>query len=168
MNRYKIVKNLAYLLEVILCYIIQTTPGMTIEIFGGRPVLLLPLALTISVFENEEPAIFWGVLCGLLSDSNYTGPVGYYAIMLAVVCYVVSRLMTNYIHTNLLTVIMISALSIPVIIFGQFVLFYVAAGYDYVWEYFSMHYISRIVYTFAFVPVMYGVNRFISVRTSSD
>ncbi len=168
MNRYKAVKYITFLLEIVLCYIIQTTPGIMPEVFGGRPILLLPLALTFSVFEDEIPAIFWGVLCGLLSDTNYSGPVGYYAIMLAVLCYTVSILMGNYIHTNLLTVMIIATISMPVIIFGQFILFYVAAGYDYVWEYFSVHYISRIVYTWAFTPVMYAVNRFVSVKTSAE
>ena len=103
MNRYKVIRYLAFFLEILLCYIIQTTPGLTLEVFGGRPVLLIPLALSFAVFEDEIPAIFFGVLCGLLSDSGYGGAVGYYAIMLAVLCYFVSVLMGNYMHTNLLT-----------------------------------------------------------------
>ena len=91
MNRYKAVRYLAYFLEIIVCYIVQTTPGFTPEVFGGRPVLMIPLALSIAVFEDEIPAIFWGVACGLLSDTNYSGPVGYYAIMLAILCYCVDK-----------------------------------------------------------------------------
>ncbi len=168
MNRFRAIRYLAFFLEIILCYIIQTTPGMTLEVFGGRPVLLIPLALTFSVFESEIPAIFLGVLCGLLSDSGYSGPVGYYAIMLAVLCYIVSILMGNYIHTNLLTTMIIGALSIPAIIAGQFLLFYIAAGYGDALQYFTAHYISRIIYTFAFLPVMYGINRFLAAKTSAD
>ena len=167
MNRYKAVRYLAYFLEIIVCYIVQTTPGFTPEVFGGRPVLMIPLALSIAVFEDEIPAIFWGVACGLLSDTNYSGPVGYYAIMLAILCYCVSVLMGNYIHTNLLTSMIIASISIPVIIFGQFVLFYIASGYTWVWEYFLRHYVSRIIYTWAFVPLIYVFNRFIAAKTSS-
>ncbi len=165
MNGFKAVRYITFLLEIILCYIVQTIPDMTLEVFGGRPVLLISLALSIAVFEEEIPSIFFGVLCGLLSDVNYSGPVGYYAIMLAVLGYIVSTMMRNYIHTNLLTTIIIASLSIPVIIFGQFILFYVAAGYTDVWGYFLRHYLSRIIYTWVFVPVFYGVNRFIAEKT---
>ena len=168
MNRYKAVRYLTFFLEIILCYIIQTTPGLTLEVFGGRPVILVPLALSIAVFEDEIPSIFWGVFCGLLSDVNYSGPVGYYAIMLAVLCYAVSVLMENYIHTNLLTTMIIASISIPIVIFGQFLLFYVASGYTQVWEYFLRHYLSRIIYTWAFVPLLYGINRFVAAKTSSS
>ncbi len=168
MNRYKAVRYLAFFLEIVLCYIIQITPGMMPEVFGGRPVLLLPLALTFSVFEDEIPSIFWGVLCGLLADVNYSGPTGYYAIMLAIVCYSASVLMKNYMHTNLLTIMLIATVVIPVMMAGQFLLFYIAMGYDYIWEYFAAHYIARIIFTWAFVPVMYAVNRFVAEKTAAD
>ena len=104
----------------------------------------------------------------MLSDTGYSGPVGYYAIALAILCYTVSVLMANYIHTNLLTIMIISTLSIPLIIAGQFLMFYIAAGYQNAGEYFTAHYISRIVYTWAFVPVVYGINRFIAARTAAE
>ncbi len=168
MNRYNVVKYTAFSLEILLSYIIQSTPGLTLEVFGGRPVLMLPIAMTVAIFEGEIPAIVFGVICGLMADSGYSGPMGYYAIMLAILCYIVSILMENYIRTNLLTAVLIGAVSIPVIIVVQFLLFYVAMGYGYAWEYFAAHYISRIIYTFAFVPVYYGINRFIAARTITE
>ena len=164
----KFIRYMAFLLEVLLCYVVQSTPGLSLEVFGGRPILLVPLALTIAVFEEEIPAITFGVICGLMADSGYSGPVGYYAIMLAVLCYIVSILMENYIHTNLRTTMIIATLSIPIIIFMQFVLFYVAMGYGNVWEYFLSHYVSRMVYTWAFVPLFYAVNRFIAAKTKGQ
>ncbi len=168
MNRYNVVKYTAFCLEILLCYIIQSTPGLTLEVFGGRPVLMIPIAMTVAVFEGEIPSIIFGVICGLMADSGYSGPMGYYAIMLSVLCYIVSILMENYIRTNLLTAVLIGVISIPIIIVGQFLLFYVVMGYGYAMEYFVAHYISRIIYTFAFVPVFYGINRFIVSKTISE
>ena len=129
---------------------------------------MIPIALTIAIFEGEVPAIIFGIICGLLADTGYNGPMGFYAIMLMILCYTVSVLMANYIHTNLLTIMIISTLSIPLIIAGQFLMFYIAAGYQNAGEYFTAHYISRIVYTWAFVPVVYGINRFIAARTAAE
>ena len=168
MNRYKAVRYLAYFLEIIVCYIVQTTPGFTPEVFGGRPVLMIPIALTIAIFEGEVPAIVFGIICGLLADTGYNGPMGFYAIMLMILCYTVSILMENYIRTNLLTALLAGAVSIPVILTLQFILFYVLMGYGDVLEYFLAHYVSRILYTFALVPVFYGINRFIAQKTINN
>ncbi|MBR2176420.1 MAG: rod shape-determining protein MreD [Clostridia bacterium] len=168
MNRFNIVRYTAFSLEILICSVIQSVPGLSPEVFGGRPVLLLPLAVSIAIFEGEVPAIVFGVISGLLADAGYSGPMGYYSIMLAVLCFIVSVLMENYIKTNLLTAMLIGTISIPVIIFVQFLLFYVSMGYGDVWVYFAAHYISRIIYTWAFVPVFYGINRFIAARTMAE
>ena len=168
MNRFNIVKYTAFSLEILLCFILQSIPAFTLEIFGGRPVLMLPIALTIAIFEGEIPSITFGVAAGLLADSGYSGPVGYYAIMLAISCYVISILMENYIRTNLLTAVIIGIVSIPVIIVGQFFFFYVLMGYGNELNYFLSHYLSRIIYTFAFIPVFYGINRFIASKTTQE
>lgn len=166
MNRYNFVKYSAFTIEMLLCYIIQSTPGLCIPLFGGKPILLIPLALSIAVFEDEIPAIIFGLLCGLLADSGYSGAMGFYAICLSVLCFIASILMENYIRTNLLTTFIIGSIAVPVIIILQFLLFYVAMGYGSAWEYFLSHYLSRIIYTWVFVPVFYGMNRFIAAKTA--
>lgn len=168
MNRFNFIKNTAYSLEILICFVIQSNPMFSLELFGGRPVLMLPAALTIAIFEGEVPAIAFGVIAGLLADSGYSGPVGYYAIMLAITCYIVSVLMENYIRTNHFTAILIGVIGIPLMIFLQFVLFYIAMGYDSAWEYFLAHYLSRMIYTTALVPVFYGVNRYIAAKTITN
>lgn len=166
MNRFRLVKYTAYILEIIIVYILQATPGLIPEVFGGKPILLIPVAMTISVFERDIPAVVLGVGCGLIADIGYSGAVGYYGITLAILSFIVSNLMENYIKTNMLTIILIATVSIPVIIFLQFVFYYVFMGYTNIWTFFARHYISRIIYTWAFTPVFFMFNRFIAVRTA--
>lgn len=166
MNKFNIVKYTAFSIEMLLCYIIQSTPGLSLELFGGKPVLLIPLALSIAVFEDEIPAIIFGLICGLMADNGFSGFMGFYAICLSVLCFIVSVLMENYIRTNLLTAFIIGCISVPVIIFLQFVFFYILRGYDNIWQYFLAHYLPRIIYTLAFVPVFYGINRYIAAKTA--
>lgn len=168
MNRFHFVKYAAFSLEILICYIIQSNSTLSLEVFGGRPILMIPVAMTIAIFEGEIPAIIFGLICGLLADLGYNGPMGFYAISIMILCYIVSILMENYIKTNLLTAVLAGAVSIPLIIILQFVLFYVLMGYSDVFEYFIKHYISRIIYTFVFVPVFYGINRFIAIKTISN
>ena len=168
MNKFNFVKYTAFSLEILICCILQSNSSLTLEVFGGRPVLMIPIALTIAIFEGEVPAIVFGIICGLLADTGYNGPMGFYAIMLMILCYTVSILMENYIRTNLLTALLAGAVSIPVILTLQFILFYVLMGYGDVLEFFLAHYVSRILYTFALVPVFYGINRFIAQKTINN
>ncbi len=168
MNRFNVVRYTAFAIEMLLCYILQSTPGLQLELFGGSPVLLVPLALSISVFEDDVPAVIFGLICGLMADSGYSGPMGYYSICLCILCFITSVLMENYIRTNLLSAFIIGTISVPLIIFLQFVLFYIAMGYSSVWEYFISHILSRMIFTWAFVPVFYGLNRFIAAKTKES
>lgn len=166
MDKFRIVKYTAYGLEIIIAFIIQTTPYLLPEVFGGKAILLIPLALSVSVFEKEIPSMIFGAVCGLLEDCSYGGTIGFYSISLVVTCYVVSVLTENYIRTNLLTAMLASFFCIPAIISLQFVFYYIFMGYTNISGFFVKHYLSRIFYTLAFMPVFYILNRQITVRLS--
>ncbi len=167
MDNFRAVKYIAFSIEILLVFIVQDTPYLLPEVFGGKAVLLVPTALSIAIFEDEIPSVLFGALCGMLIDSGYSGPVGFYAIALSLICYTVSFLMANRIRTNMLTVMIVAFVSIPVLLLLQFVFYYVFADYDHAFEFFVKHYISRIIYTLVFVPVFYKLNKFIAVRLSS-
>ncbi len=164
MNRFRVVKYIAYAVEAVLVFVLQTTPYLLPEVFGGKGIILLPLAVSIAVFEPDIPAMIFAVVCGFLADCSYSGAVGFYTIMLVIMCFIVSTLTKNYIRTNLLTTMLAAFIGIPLIIFLQFVFYYLLAGYTDGWSFFVRHYIPRIIYTLAFMPVMYGLNSVINKR----
>lgn len=53
MDRYKIIRYFAYTIEILILYMVQETPGLLPEIGGARPVLLIPAAISIAMFESE-------------------------------------------------------------------------------------------------------------------
>ena len=50
MNRYKGIRFFAYVLEILVLFMVQETPGLLPPILGARPVLLIPAALSIAFF----------------------------------------------------------------------------------------------------------------------
>lgn len=158
-TRYKVLRYFAYSLEILIFYILQGTPYVVPEIFGSRPCLLIPIALTIAVFENEVAAMVFGAVCGLLTDFGYDNSVGYFAIFLAIICFFIGFFCENYIVINLLTTIIISLIVTVIVIGLHFVFFYIFVGYKEAGVYFVNHYISRILYTFAFCIPFYYLNR---------
>ena len=164
MNGFRIVKYTAYAVEIILALVWQVTPYLLPEVFGGKAVLLLPLAISIAVFEPEIPSLIFALVCGLLTDCSYGGAIGFYAIALLLLCYPVSILNTHYIRTSLFTVMLVALVGIPLILFLQFLFYYVFAGYPDAGVFFFRHYLSRILYTIAFMPVFYGLNKLLNKR----
>lgn len=165
MNKFQTLRYISYGLELLLALILQNTPFLLPEVFGGRPVLLVAVALTVAMFEPSCTAAMWvGVAAGLLADYGYSGAIGFFALMLAVLCYFSNIIMNDYIKTNLLTAMLVSAVCI-ILIFGlHFLFFYVLFGYTDTGYFFVNHYLSRMIYTAAFVPVFFALNRFLTSK----
>ena len=164
MNKLSALRYIIYIAEIFFSFVFQGTPYLIPEVFGGKAVLLAALAVSFAFFEGDIVSIVLASVCGLLTDCSYSRTVGYYAIALVISCYFVSNIFESCIIRNLLTVMMVSTVLIPIIIIMQFVIYYAAAGYRGIWYFFFRHYVSRIIYTLAFVPVFYKINGFVYYR----
>ena len=150
---------IVYAIEILAAFMIQSTPGLMPELFGEKGILLLPLAITAAIAEPDVPAVIIGAFCGFLADVSRGGAPGIYSVMLVVICYIVGRLNTHYIKTSLPAAMLIGLASIPLMIFLQFLFYYVFAGYSDAMTFFVRHYAPRILYTLAFMPVFFCFNR---------
>ncbi len=160
--RNRVLRFVAYSLEILLFFILQGVPNLIPEVLGGKPLLILPIALTIACFEKEETAMVFGVAVGVMMDLGYSAHIGFYTIALTIVCYLVGYVTENVFNTNLLTAVAISVLAIPVVLSLYFLFSYVIRGYDYAGYYYLHHTLPTIIYTFLTVPIFYGVNRALS------
>lgn len=69
----RLIRYLAYTLELLVLFMLQETPGLLPAIYGVRPVLVLPAGLAIAMFEEETPAMAFGIAAGLFCDFGYSG-----------------------------------------------------------------------------------------------
>ena len=58
----RVIRCLAYTLELLVLFMLQETPGLLPPIYGVRPVLLLPAVIAIALFEEEIPAMAFGIV----------------------------------------------------------------------------------------------------------
>lgn len=56
----------AYALVMLVCFLAETTPWFLP--FRWKPLLLLPLILSVAMFEKELPAAVFGMTAGLFAD----------------------------------------------------------------------------------------------------
>ena len=161
MKNVKFFRYLAYSLEILLLFVLGTTPSLIPQIFGATPCLLVALALTIAVFESEVPAMIFGLVCGLFTDIGYSNSVGTFAISLTIVCFILGFCANNFITANFYNVLLTATVVVTALLSLHFLFSYVMAGYSSAGTYFVNHYISRIVQTIICTAILYFINKFI-------
>lgn len=165
-RRFKILRYILYGIELLVLFILQGTPNLVPGLFGGRPNLLLPAVLTIAMFEPRNPALIFGAVGGLLTDIS-GGVTGFFAIVLTLLCYFTSHLTNEIIRTSFLTAVLITLIAIPSVFGLHFLFFYVFQGYGETGYFFMNHYIPRIIYTVAIMPILYFINRSLALRIAT-
>ena len=56
--KYKIIRCVAYTIEIIILFVLQEIPYLMPSLLGVRPLLLIAAPMTIAILENEKWA--WG------------------------------------------------------------------------------------------------------------
>lgn len=157
----RIIRYLAYTLELLVLFMVQETPGLLPSIFGARPVLILPAVITIAMFEEEIPAMSFGILGGLFCDFGLSGVLGFHALTLAVLCFFVSILSKVYLQINIVTAVITGIWTIGLTICAQWLFLYYFSysmpGYAFV-----HHYLPKYFYTLLFLPLLYLLNQGLS------
>ncbi len=160
-------KYLLYGAEILAGVLWQITPYGLPEIGGGKAVILAALAISLAMVEQEIPAMLLGAVCGWMTDSTSQGVVGFYGVLLVIACFGVSVACRYYIRRNRLTVLLLGLVTIPPLFLLHFWVYYILPGYEDGGYMFVRHYLARIVYTLAFLPPCYGLNRLIARRVGT-
>lgn len=153
-------RYLAYALEVVVLYVLQDTPKLLPQLWGGKPLLLVVLAIAIAARENQIPSLVFGAVCGVLTDIG-GGGIGYFGVMLTLVCFFEAEIFKKYIVPSFWTVFLYAAAAVAVLVGLYFVIFRLLAGVEGAGGLFVSHYLSRMGYTVVCVVPLYFLNRFL-------
>lgn len=69
-------------LIILLAFVLQTSIFSFIKFLIVSPNLLLVVVFTIAFVYGEKEGIIYGALAGILMDIFYSGPFGYYTVIL--------------------------------------------------------------------------------------
>lgn len=157
----KLIRYLAYVLELLVLFMLQETPGLLPSIFGARPVLLFPAVVAIAMLEPEVPALLFGVVGGLFCDFGLSGMLGFHALVLGVLCFFISLVIRTYLQNNMATAILTGVWSIGLVVLAQWFFLYFFQ-YSYTAYALTHHYLPKYFYTLLFLPLLYLLNRGLS------
>ena len=154
----RIVRSLAYILELLVLFMLQETPGLLPHVYGVRPVLVLPAAAVIAMFEEETRAMAFGVAAGLFCDFGYSGVLGFHALVMGVLCFFVSLLVKAFLQVNPVTAVLVG-IAVLGIAFGAQWLFFYYFHYSFPGYALRVHYLPKYLYSLIFVPLLYLLNK---------
>ena len=163
-NRYKYIRWFADIIEIIVFFAIQQTPGLIPEIFDAKPVLLIPILVSIALFEDEFAGLWFGVFIGLLMDFGCSSVLGFNCILMAIFGYSVGLISINFIRVNILTS-MISVIIVSAIVYlNHFVFGYLPHMYGENIYILLNNYLPRFGYTVLVSPIFYFFNKAIAIQ----
>ncbi len=155
----RVIRYLAYTLELLVLFMLQETPGLMPAIFGSRPLMVLPAAVTIALFEPELTAMAFGVLGGLFLDFGFSCPMGFHALILAVLCFFVSTIVKVYLQVNFVTAMITGLWTTAVVVASIWLFLYYFPGYS-MPGYAVLHrYLPEYFYTLLFFPLTFLLNK---------
>lgn len=159
MDVNKLIRYLAYSLEIFIFFMLQQTPGLFPEIFGARPVLLIPVAVMIAMFEPQMPAVAFGVVSGLMMDFGFGGILGINALILTFLCYAVSTISQTILRVNLGTAIITAVWTTAIVVLLGWLFQYVLRGYTAPVYALTSRYFPRFCYTVLLSPLIFLINK---------
>ena len=125
----QIVKWVCYVLLMLLCTVLQTTPGL-FQLGDAKPLYLLPLALSVAAFEGEFAGAIFGAVCGLMWDYTAGRTVGMLAFELLLLCFALSAVMQLYFKTTAPNFVLLAAVAALLVLTLDWLFFYYMPGYS--------------------------------------
>ncbi len=155
------IKWFLYTLVLVAAHVVGQNADL-FEFSGVRPVLILPVAICVAMFEHEFPgglfAAAAGILWGLSSDAVF----GYYAILLLVLGVTAGLICSYVLRPTLLTSLLLCGLGSLFVALFDFFFFYVIWSYDGLMMFFTACMLPTVAITAVSVVPCFLVVRFIS------
>lgn len=148
-------------LELLIIASFSNFIGLMPDIFGGRPLLLVAAALSVSACADTATSVICGALCGALSDIISSGGIGFYAIALSFCGYAIPELLRKKLNPNFYSALLLIFSASVVVITARYAVNAFTYGLADSAVLYLYHGLSKIVLTFTAAVPLYFLNRLI-------
>ncbi len=161
---YTVVRYLAYLIEILVFFIIEQSPTFPLKTNGLFPTLLVPAAVVIALFEGEKVGTIFGLIIGVILDIGYSGTLGVCSVLMACMGFFVGTLSRKVIRCNFFTSMITLCISTLIFYLVHFAFYYLLQGYSDILYTLTTHYLPRFFYTILVSPIIYFFNRSFAIN----
>lgn len=159
-NKPKIMRRIVFFFLILGCGILQVS-GVLPDIFGLKLLPLLPLTVTVGMFERETYGLSFGLLAGILWDMNIAEADGVYALFFALVGFVCGLLMTYLMMNNLITAYILTGFWGIVYALVSWLLSVGINGIDGGWKLLLTFHLPNALLNIFLMPIFYYIVRYI-------
>ena len=157
------VRLIVTLLELIVCFLLQTSLFSFLRISGVVPNCLLILVITIAYTRGQIPAIVTGFFAGILLDLCFSETVGFCAVIYMVVAFLAGYAHKIYYERDYFVPGALILAGELLYSFIYYVLFFLLRGKLELHTYFIYTILPRMLYTIlvslALYPAFHGIHR---------
>ena len=157
------VRLIVTLLELIVCFLLQTSLFSFLRISGVVPNCLLILVITIAYTRGQIPAIVTGFFAGILLDLCFSETVGFCAVIYMVVAFLAGYAHKIYYERDYFVPGALVLAGELLYSFMYYVLFFLLRGKLELHTYFIYTILPRMLYTIlvslALYPAFHGIHR---------
>ncbi len=86
---------------IVLAAVLQNTPGVLPQMFSANIMLLIPVVVSVAMFESEVVSLVFGLIAGLLWDFTAVDGHFYHSIVLCVSAFFISMLVRRRVRNTL-------------------------------------------------------------------
>ena len=86
---------------VVLAAVLQNTPGVMPQMFSANAMLLIPVVVSIAMFESEIVSMVFGLIAGLLWDATASEGHFYHSLVLCISAFFISMLIRRRVRNTL-------------------------------------------------------------------
>ncbi len=158
-KRKQVLKWCCYALLLLLCSVLQTTPGL-LQFGQAKPCFILPLCLAVAVFEGEFAGALFGAVGGLMWDYTAGRTAGLIALSLMCACFALAIVTRLYLKNTAVNFALISAAVTAAMLSSDHLFYYVMPGYSNALERYLNHVpLSALMTALLALPLYWAVQR---------
>lgn len=163
-SKNKIIRRAILALFVILTFFFQNTGGLFPAPAGIHAMLLIPLTVSIAMFEREFAGLFFGLLAGAMLDAFSSDSICFHAISLTIIGFAAGALIKYMMRNNFVCAMILSAAFTFIYNTLYFVLYSAFDGIEKPFIIYLRYFLPAVIYTVIFTPLYYFIVREISKK----
>lgn len=159
-------------LEILICFLLQTTIFQWFSLAGVTPNLLLILTVSIGFMRGRTEGLFIGFVCGLLIDFYYGDLIGICALIYLIVGYLSGYANKIFVKEDFTIPLLLIGAGELIYFFSYYVLEFLLRGRLNIIYYFIHIGVPRIIYTVVVSIFIYRllnrINTLLEHRTDEE
>lgn len=163
-NKEEIKKRTVFALLIVFTAILQNTNGLFPKILNTPAMLLIPLTVCVSMFENDMGGMIFGLFAGIIWDFYGAHFDGFYAVILTSAGYACSFLIARYMRNNFVTALVFTGTISLVTATFYFVIFILPSGIAGAGNLYVKRYLAGALYSTLLSPLYYFFVRMIALK----